>query len=44
MTKIKIIRASLPTEKELGSLLDNGAEVEIYMKDGKINIEIETSP
>ena len=44
MTKIKIIRASLPTEKELGSLLDNGAEVEIYMKDGKTNMKIDESP
>lgn len=41
---MKIIRADLPTEKELNSLLDNGAEIEIYMKDGKINIEIEESP
>lgn len=39
---MKITRASLPTEKEISSLLDNGAEVEIYMKDGKINMEIET--
>ena len=42
MTKMKITRASLPTEKEISSLLDNGAEVEIYMKDGKINMKIET--
>ena len=41
---MKIIRADLPTGKEMSSLLDNGAEVEIYMKDGKINMEIETSP
>lgn len=39
---MKIIRADLPTEKEISSLLDNGAEVEIYMKDGKINMETET--
>ena len=32
----------LPTEKEISSLLDNGTEIEIYMKDGKINMEIET--
>ena len=32
---MKIIRADLPTEKEISSLLDNGAEIEIYMKDGK---------
>ena len=40
----KRIPKNLPTEKEISSLLDNGTEVEIYMKDGKINIEIETSP
>lgn len=40
----KRILKNLPTEKEISSLLDNGTEVEIYMKDGKINIEIETSP
>lgn len=39
---MKITRASLPTEKEISSLLDNGAEVETYMKDGKINMKIET--
>lgn len=39
---MKITRASLPTEKEISSLLDNGTEIEIYMKDGKINMEIET--
>lgn len=41
---MKIIRADLPTEKEISSLLDKGTEIEIYMKDGKINMEIETSP
>lgn len=41
---MKIIRAGLPTEKELDSLLDKGAEIEIYMKDGKINMEIGESP
>ena len=39
---MKIIRADLPTEKEISSLLDNGAEIEIYMKNGKINMKIET--
>lgn len=39
---MKIIRADLPTGKEISSLLDNGTEVEIYVKDGKINMEIET--
>ena len=41
---MKIIRADLPTGKEISSLLDNGAEVEIYMKDGRINMEIDESP
>ena len=41
MKKQKITRAAFPTEKELSSLLDNGAEIEIYIKDGKINMEIE---
>lgn len=36
------ILKDLPTEKEISSLLDKGAEVEIYMKDGRINMEIET--
>lgn len=40
----KRILKNLPTEKEIGSLLDKGAEVEIYMKDGRINMEIEGSP
>ena len=41
---MKITRASLPTEKEISSLLDNGAEVEIYMKNEKIDMEIDESP
>lgn len=41
---MKIIRADLPTEKELDSLLNKGTEIEIYMKNGRINIEIEESP
>ena len=40
----KRILKDLPTEKEISSLLDKGAEVEIYMKDGRINMEIEESP
>ena len=34
----------IPTEKEISLLLDKGAEVEIYMKDGRINIEIGEPP
>lgn len=40
----KRILKDLPTEKEISSLLDRGAEVEIYMKDGRINMEIGESP
>lgn len=38
------ILKKLPTEKEISLLLDKGAEIEIYMKDGKINMEIGESP
>lgn len=40
----KRILKKLPTEKETNSLLNKGAEIEIYMKNGRINIEIEESP
>lgn len=38
------ILKKLPTEKEISSLLDKGAEIEIYMKNERINMEIEESP
>lgn len=38
------ILKKLPTEKEISSLLDKGAEIEIYMKNGRINMEIGESP
>lgn len=34
------ILKNFPTEKEIDSLLDKGAEIEIYMKDGKITMDI----
>ena len=40
----KRILKNFPTEKEISSLLDKGAEVEIYMKGGRINMEIGGSP
>lgn len=40
----KRILKKLPTEKEISSLLDKGAELEIYMKNGRINMEIDESP
>lgn len=38
------ILKKLPTEKEISSLLDKGAEIEIYMKNERINMKIEESP
>lgn len=40
----KRILKKLPTEKEISSLLDKGAEIEIYMENGRIKMEIEESP
>ena len=40
----KRILKKLPTEKEINSLLDKGVEIEIYMKNGRINMEIDKSP
>lgn len=40
----KRILKKLPSEKEISSLLDDGAEIEIYMKNRRINIEIDVSP
>lgn len=41
---MKKILGRIPTEEEISLLLDKGAEVEIYMKDGRINIEIGEPP
>lgn len=41
---MKKILKRIPTEKEISMLLDKGTEVEIYMKDGRINMEIGESP
>lgn len=40
----KRILKKLPTGKEISSLLDKGVEIEIYMKNGRINMEIDESP
>lgn len=40
----KRILKNLPTEKEISLLLDKGVEIEIYMKNGRIKMEIEESP
>lgn len=38
------ILKKLPTEKEISLLLDKGVEIEIYMKNERINMEIDESP
>ena len=34
----------IPTEKEIDMLLDEGYEVEVYMRDGEIIMETEEAP
>lgn len=34
----------IPTEKEISLLLDEGYEVEVYMRDGEVVIETNESP
>lgn len=34
----------IPTEKEISLLLDEGCEVEIYMRDGEFVMETEEAP
>jgi hypothetical protein len=41
---MKKILGRIPTEEEISLLLDKGAEVEIYMKDGRINMKIGEPP
>lgn len=39
----KILRR-IPTEKEISLLLDEGYEVEVYMRDGEVVIETNEPP
>lgn len=34
----------VPTEKEIDMLLDEGYEVEVYMRDGEVVVETDESP
>ena len=34
----------VPTEKEIDMLLDEGYEVEVYMRDGEVVMETEEAP
>lgn len=34
----------VPTEKEIGMLLDKGYEVEVYMRDGEVVVETDEAP
>lgn len=34
----------IPTEKEISLLLDEGYEIEVYMRDGDVVVETDESP
>ena len=34
----------IPTEKEIDTLLDEGYEVEVYMRDGEVIVETDEAP
>lgn len=34
----------VPTEKEIDMLLDEGYEIEVYMRDGEVVVETDESP
>ncbi len=41
---MKKILKRIPTEKEISLLLDEGYEVEVYMRDGEVIVETDESP
>lgn len=41
---MKKILKRIPTEKEIGPLLDEGDVVEVYMRDGEVVMETEEAP
>ena len=41
---MKNILKRIPTEKEIGSLLDEGYVVEVYIRDGEVVMETEEAP
>ena len=34
----------IPTEKEIDMLLDEGYEIEVYMRDGEVIVETDEAP
>lgn len=41
---MKKMLGKIPTEKEIDMLLDEGYEVEIYIRDGDVVVETDESP
>lgn len=41
---MKKILKRIPTEKEISLLLDEGYEVEVYMRDGEVIVETDEAP
>ena len=41
---MKKMLGKIPTEKEIDMLLDEGYEVEVYMRDGEVVVETDESP
>lgn len=44
MNQIKRTLERIPTEKEISLLLDEGYEVEVYMRDGEVVMETNELP
>lgn len=44
MNQIKRTLGRIPTEKEISLLLDEGYEVEVYMRDGEVVMETNEPP
>lgn len=41
---MKKMLGKIPTEKEIDMLLDEGYEVEVYMRDGDVIVETDEAP
>ena len=41
---MKKILGKIPTEKEINLLLDEGYEIEVYMRDGEVIMETDEAP
>lgn len=41
---MKKMLGKIPTEKEIDMLLDEGYEIEVYMRDGEVIVETDEAP